>query len=148
MSDCIPVHAAVTDCRTIFQTSERLVFRLLEEAVTCWAIPCIFSATVCRIPSHAAAVLVFRFPHAWFRAVFTLADAAATVFVMPLQLWVNAVCTPCMEFVIAFDKVLDRLLAAFVTTDTLLLMPSARPFMKSGIQLSKSVRGPSSGTEK
>ena len=41
-----------------------------------------------------------------------------------------------------------RLLTLSSTTSSLLEMPSARPLIKSGIQLSYSVKGPSSGTEK
>ena len=40
------------------------------------------------------------------------------------------------------------LFTAAFTIPLLFSMPSARPLIKSGIQLSKSVRGPSSGTEK
>ena len=45
------------------------------------------------------------------------------------------------------EKAVGDPVAAF-TIPLLFSMPSARPLIKSGIQLSKSVRGPSSGTEK
>ena len=67
---------------------------------------------------------------------------------MPVQLCVTAVWTPCMELVMPVESVLERPFTAVWTTATLLLIPSASPCMKSGIQLSKSARGPSSGTEK
>ena len=53
-----------------------------------------------------------------------------------------------MLLVIEVDSVVDRPFAAASTRETLLLMPLARLLMKSGIQLSISARGPSSGTEK
>ena len=46
------------------------------------------------------------------------------------------------------ESVVESPLAAVSTRDTLLVIPLARLLMKSGIQLSMSARGPSSGTEK
>lgn len=81
-------------------------------------------------------------------AAFTAADPPCIAWLIPAQLWLTAVCTPAIAWVIAVESVVDRLFAAVSTRPTLLLMPSASPCMKSGIQLSKSARGPSSGTEK
>ena len=64
------------------------------------------------------------------------------------QLVFTAASTPAMDSVMAVESVVDRLFAAVSTRPTLEVIPSASPCMKSGIQLSKSVRGPSSGTEK
>lgn len=46
------------------------------------------------------------------------------------------------------DRVVDRPFAADSTRDTFPLMPLARLFIKSGIQVCISARGPVSGTEK
>ena len=46
------------------------------------------------------------------------------------------------------DSVVDRPLAADSTRDTFPLMPLARLFIKSGIQVCMSAKGPVSGTEK
>ena len=81
-------------------------------------------------------------------AAFTAADPLCIAWLIPAQLWLIAVFTPAIALVIAVESVVDRLFAAVSTRPTLLLMPSASPCMKSGIQLSKSARGPSSGTEK
>lgn len=81
-------------------------------------------------------------------AAFTEADPLCIAWLIPVQLWLTAFSTPVIALVIAVESVVDRLFAAVSTRPTLLLMPSASPCMKSGIQLSKSASGPSSGTEK
>ena len=93
-------------------------------------------------------MVVFNPVQTVFIAVFTAVEPLCTAAAMPVQLCVTAVWTPCMELVMPLESVLERPFTAVWTTATLLLIPSASPCMKSGIQLSKSARGPSSGTEK
>lgn len=83
-----------------------------------------------------------------FTAALTAVDPLCSACEIPVQLWLTAVSTPAMELVIAVDSVVERFCVAVSTRPTLLLMPSASPCIKSGIQLSKSASGPSSGTEK
>ena len=91
-------------------------------------------------------VLVVIELHADFIAALTPAMPVRTVWLMAVQLWLYACSTPFMEFVMELDSVVDRFSAAAVTRLVLALMPFAKPCMKSGIQLSISARGPSSGT--
>ena len=93
-------------------------------------------------------VLVVMELHADFIAALTPAVPVRTVWLMAVQLWLYACSTPLMEFVMEVDSVVDKFSAAAVTRLVLALMPFAKPCMKSGIQLSMSARGPSSGTEK
>ena len=93
-------------------------------------------------------VLVVMVLHADFIAALTPAVPLFTVWLMAAQLWLYACSTPCMELVMELDSVVDRFSAAAVTRLVLALIPFASPCMKSGIQLSMSARGPSSGTEK
>ena len=97
---------------------------------------------------HVLLVLVVIELHADFIAALTPAAPVRTVWLMAVQLWLYACSTPLMEFVMEVDSVVDRFSAAAVTRLVLALMPFAKPCIKSGIQLSMSARGPSSGTEK
>ena len=93
-------------------------------------------------------VLVVMALHADFIAALTPDVPLFTVWLMAAQLWLYACSTPFIELVMALDNVLDRFSAAAVTRLVLALMSFASHCMKSGIQLSMSARGPSSGTEK
>ena len=93
-------------------------------------------------------VLVVMELHADFIAALTPAVPVFTVWLMAAQLLLYACSTPLMELVMEVDSVVDRFSAAAVTRPVLVVMPFARPCMKSGIQLSISANGPSSGTEK
>ena len=96
---------------------------------------------------HVLAVLVVMELHADLIAALTPAVPVFTVWLMAAQLLLYACSTPLMELVMEVDSVVDRFSAA-VTRLVLVVIPFARPCMKSGIQLSISARGPSSGTEK
>ena len=93
-------------------------------------------------------VLVVMELHADFIAALTPAVPVFTVWLMAAQLLLYACSTPLMELAMEVDSVVDRFSAAAVTRLVLVVMPLASPCMKSGIQLSISARGPSSGTEK
>ena len=97
---------------------------------------------------HVLAVLVVMELHADLIAALTPAVPVFTVWLMVAQLLLYACSTPLMELVMEVDSVVDRFSAAAVTRPVLVVMPFARPCMKSGIQLSISANGPSSGTEK
>ena len=97
---------------------------------------------------HVLAVLVVMELHADLIAALTPAVPVFTVWLMAAQLLLYACSTPLMELVMEVDSVVDRFSAAAVTRLVLVVIPFARPCMKSGIQLSISARGPSSGTEK
>ena len=93
---------------------------------------------------HVLVVLAVMELHADLIATLTPAVPVLTVWLMTAQLLLYACSTPLMEL----DSVVDRFSAAAVTRLELVVIPFARPCMKSGIQLSISARGPSSGTEK
>ena len=98
--------------------------------------------------TKANIVLVVMELHADFIAALTPAVPVFTVWLMAAQLLLYACSTPLMELVMEVDSVVDRFSAAAVTRLVLVVMPFASPCMKSGIQLSISANGPSSGTEK
>ena len=100
------------------------------------------------IALHVLLVLVVIELHADFIAALTPAVPVRTVWLIAVQLWLYACSPPLIEFVMEVDSVVDRFSAAAVTRLVLALMPFASPCMKSGIQLSISAKGPSSGTEK
>lgn len=97
---------------------------------------------------HVLVVLVVMELHADLIAALTPAVPVFTVWLMAAQLLLYACSTPLMELVMEVDSVVDRFSAAAVTRLVLVVIPFASPCMKSGIQLSISANGPSSGTEK
>ena len=94
---------------------------------------------------HVLVVLVVMELHADLIAALTPAVPVFTVWLMAAQLLLYACSTPLMELVMEVDSVVDRFSAAAVTRLVLVVMPFASPCMKSGIQLSISANGPSSG---
>ena len=157
--DLIPFHAVVITLLIPFQlvvVSDFTAFHALVMDV--------FTATVAEITLdftaaklvwmvvlmlfHVLVVLVVMELHADLIAALTPAVPVLAVWLMAVQLLLYACSTPLMELVMEVDSVVDRFSAAAVTRLVLVVIPFARPCMKSGIQLSISARGPSSGTEK
>lgn len=157
--DLIPFHAVVMTVLIPFQlvvVSDFTAFHALvmEDLTAAVAeVTLVFTAAklvwmVVLMLFHVLAVLVVMELHADLIAALTPAVPVFTVWLMAAQLLLYACSTPLMELVMEVDSVVDRFSAAAVTRLVLVVIPFASPCMKSGIQLSISARGPSSGTEK
>ena len=157
--DLIPFHAAVITLLMPFQlvvVSDFTAFHapVMEDLTAAVVeVTLVFTAAklvwmVVLMLFHVLVVLVVMEFHADLIAALTPAVPVFTVWLMAAQLLLYACSTPLMELVMEVDSVVDRFSAAAVTRPVLVVMPFARPCMKSGIQLSISARGPSSGTEK
>ena len=159
VSDLIPFHAVVITLLIPFQlvivsdftAFQALVIDVFTAAVA--EVTLVFTAAklvwvVVLMLFHVLVVLAVMELHADLIAALTPAVPVLTVWLMAAQLLLYACSTPLMELVMEVDSVVDRFSAAAVTRLVLVVIPFASPCMKSGIQLSISANGPSSGTEK